>query len=91
MGSLELKFYEHRSMPAEETWFICRKDDPRLTDEQREGIQVPCIVTGDLPSLKQTLTLLRIAELWDEAAPFQLRRGEGEYTKATHVPVSGSI
>ncbi len=77
MGSLELKFYEHSSMSAEETWFICRKDDPRLTGALRDKIHVPCIVTGDLPSLKQSLTLLRIAELWEEAAPFQLRSGEG--------------
>ena len=74
MGSLELNFYERSSMPAEEAWFICRNDDPRLTDEQREGIRVPCIVTGDLPSFKGTLTLLRIAELWEEATPFHSHR-----------------
>lgn len=76
MKSLKLKFYEHASMPVEEAWFICRIDDPRLTNEIRSIIQVPCIVTGDLNLLKQTLTFLRIAELWEEAAPFQRRRRE---------------
>ena len=81
MGSLELNFHECSSMPAEEAWFICRKDDPRLTDEQREGIQVPCIVTGDLPTLKGTLTPLRIAELWEEAAPFHSHRAGRVYVE----------
>jgi len=76
MESLKLKFYEHGSMPAEGAWFICRKDDPRLTQELKGSIEVPCIVTGDLTLLKQTLTLLRIAELWEEAAPFQRHRRE---------------
>jgi hypothetical protein len=74
MGSLELNFYERLSMRAGEALFICRKDGPRLTDEQREGIQVPCIMSGDLPSLMETLTLLRIAELWEEAASFHSHR-----------------
>lgn len=76
MESLKLKFYEHASMPAGAAWFICREDDPRLTDELREKVRVPCIVAGDLTLLKQTLTLLRIAELWEEAAPYQKRRRE---------------
>ena len=74
MDSLELKFYEHASVPAGAAWFICRDDDPRLTDGLRAVARFPCIVTGDLPLLKQTLTLLRIAELWEEAAPYHRRR-----------------
>ena len=76
MDSLELKFYEHASVPAGAAWFICRGDDPRLTDELRAAVRFPCIVTGDLGLLKQTLTLLRVAELWEEAAPYHRRRGE---------------
>jgi hypothetical protein len=76
MDSLELKFYEHASVPAGAAWFICRDDDPRLTGELRAVAQFPCIVTDDLLLLKQTLTLLRIAELWEEAAPYH-RRGRG--------------
>jgi len=76
MDSLELKFYEHASMPAGAAWFICREDDPRLTDELRAVVRFPCIVARDLTRLKQTLTLLRIAELWEEAAPYHRRRKE---------------
>ena len=76
MDSLELKFYEHASVPAGAAWFICRDDDPRLTDELRAVLRFPCIVTDDLTLLRQTLTLLRIAELWEEAAPYHRRRGE---------------
>ena len=63
-------------MPAGAAWFICREDDPRLTDELRAVLRFPCIVTDDLTQLKQTLTLLRIAELWEEAAPYHRRRRE---------------
>jgi hypothetical protein len=76
MESLELKFYEHASVPPGAAWFICREDDPRLTDELRAEVRFPCIVAGDLTVLRQTLTLLRIAELWEEAAPYHRRRRE---------------
>ena len=76
MESLELKFYEHASVPAGAAWLICREDDPRLTDELRAVLRFPCIVTDDLTLLRQTLTLLRIAELWEEAAPYHRRRRE---------------
>ena len=74
MESLELKFYEHASVPAGAAWFICREDDPRLTGELRAVLRYPCIVAGDMTQLKQTLTLLRIAEMWEEAAPYHRRR-----------------
>ena len=73
MDSLELKFYAHASMPAGAAWFICREDDPRLTGELRAAVRFPCIVAADLALLKQTLTLMRIAELWEEAAPYHTR------------------
>ena len=76
MDSLELKFYEHAPMPVGAAWFICREDDPRLTDELRAVLRFPCLVTDDLTLLRQTLTLLRIAELWEEAAPYHRRRRE---------------
>jgi hypothetical protein len=74
MDSLELKFYEHASVPAGAAWFICREDDPRLTDGLRAVVRFPCIVARDLTLLKQSLTLLRVAELWEEAAPYHRRR-----------------
>lgn len=76
MKSLELKFYEHAPLPKDAALFICRTDDPRLPEELRGELQVPCIVTGDLDLLNSTLTLLQIAELWEEAAPYHRRRGE---------------
>ena len=74
MDSLELKFYEHSSVPDGAAWFLCRDDDPRLTDELRAVVRFPCIVARDMTLLKQSLTLLRITELWEEAAPYHRRR-----------------
>jgi hypothetical protein len=74
MSSLELKFYEHPSLSKDEARFICRTDDPRLPEELKCKVRVPCIVAGDLVRLHGTLTLLRIAELWEEAAPYERRR-----------------
>src|SRR3712207_5243011 len=68
---MELKFYEHPSLPEGAAMFICRKDDSRISDELRETITVPCVVARDLARLEQSLTLLHIAELWEEAAPYQ--------------------
>ncbi len=42
MNSLELKFYEHASVPDGAAWFICREDDPRLTDALRAVVRLPC-------------------------------------------------
>ena len=36
MGSLELMFYEHASVAGGEAWFICREDNPRLADAQKQ-------------------------------------------------------
>ncbi len=74
MNSLELKFFEHPSIPVGGEKFICRVDDPRITDEVRSQIRVPCIVARDLVALKRSLTYMRIAELWDEAYPYHARR-----------------
>ena len=74
MKSLALKFYQHASIPEGGAMYICRKDDPRISDALREAITVPCIVARDLARLQQTLTLLRIAELWEESAPYRSPR-----------------
>lgn len=74
MESLELKFFESAALQEEEALFICRTDDPRLPAGLRDKIQVPCVVAGGRALRDGTLTLLRIAELWDEAAPYWGRR-----------------
>ncbi len=76
MNTLELRFYEHAAVRKGAPLFICRADDPRLSQELRGGVQFPCIITDDLARLMETLTLQRIAELWEEAAPFQRRQRE---------------
>jgi len=74
MNSLKLKFYEYAALQKGAALFICRADDPRLPQKLRDGVQFPCIITDDLARLMETLTLQRIAELWEEAAPFQRRQ-----------------
>ncbi len=74
MKTLDLKFYEYAALEKDAALFICRTDDPRLPRQLRDTVRVPCIITGDLARFKETLTLLQIAELWEEAAPFHRRR-----------------
>ena len=73
MRSLELIVSEHPSVPPGESRLFHRADDPALPEGLRGRARFPCIVTGDLARLGETLTLLRVAELWG-AAPY--RRGE---------------
>ncbi len=68
MESLELKVYESAAVPAGEAAFIFRADDPRLPAGLRDGVGVPCLVTGDFALFDGGLTLLRVAELWGDAA-----------------------
>ena len=71
MKSLALKFYEHASVPEGGALYVCRMDDPRIPDALRGAITVPCVVARDLAAFERGLTLLRIAELWEEAAPYR--------------------
>ncbi len=77
MESLELKFFESPALPKGEALFVCRTDDPRLPAGLKDEIRVPCIVAGALALIEGTLTLLRIAELWEEAAPYHRRPRAG--------------
>lgn len=81
--ALELRFFISASMAKDAALFVCRADDPRLPAELRGRIEVPCIVAGDLGRLNETLTLLRIAELWEESAPYR-RRGRTRRPALTH-------
>lgn len=78
MRFLELKVYEHTSIPVGESKIFHRADDPALPDALRGRVNFPCIVTGDLARLGETLTLLRVAELWGAAEPRRRgRKAEG--------------
>jgi len=76
MRSLELVVYEHPSVPAGEYKLFHRADDPGLPAGLKGRARFPCIVTGDLARLGETLTLRRVAELWG-AAPHPPGGGEG--------------
>jgi hypothetical protein len=75
MRILELVVYEHPSVPAGESRLFHRTDDPALPEGLWGRARSPCLVTGDLSRLGETLTLLRLAELWGAASPG--RRGKG--------------
>ena len=51
MKSLALKFYEHASIPEGGAIYVCRRDDPRISDALREAITVPCVVARDLAAI----------------------------------------
>ena len=68
MRTLELVVYEHPSVPPGESRLFHRADDPALPEGLRGRARFPCIVTGDLARLGETLTLLRVAELWSAAS-----------------------
>jgi hypothetical protein len=47
---------------------LLRQDDPALPEGLRGRAHFPCVVTNDLSRLGETLTLLRLAELWGAAS-----------------------
>lgn len=75
MRSLKLMVYEHPSIAVGESKLFHRADDPGLPEELRACVSFPCIVTGDLDRFGETMTLLRVAELWGEL-PCHGRRKE---------------
>jgi hypothetical protein len=77
MESPELKFFESAALAKGEALFVCHAGDPRLPADLRGGVEMPCVVAGDLALLSETLTVSRVAELWEEAAPYRGRRDGG--------------
>jgi hypothetical protein len=71
MESLELTFYKSAALAKSEVLLISHTDDPRLPADLRGGVRMPCVVAGDLALLGETLTFLRLAEMWEEAAPYR--------------------
>ena len=62
MDFLELRVYEHPSVPQYEAWLVRRADAKEVPPELRGNIRVPCIITGNAVLLGEHLTLLRLAE-----------------------------
>lgn len=61
---------QHRAIPPDEAWIVRRADAAELPADLRGKIKVPCIVTGNMNLLKETLILLRLLNL--EAADINL-------------------
>jgi ABC-type taurine transport system substrate-binding protein len=51
---------ERRDLPRDEAWIIRNGDAPELPADLRGKVTVPCIITGSMKLLKDTLTLLRL-------------------------------
>ena len=49
-----------RDLPADEAWVVRRTDAPELPDDLRGKVRVPCILTGNVKSLRDTLKLIRL-------------------------------
>jgi hypothetical protein len=65
MSLLELRVYEHHSIPEYEAWLVRRADAEEVPPELRGCIAAPCIITGDAALLAEQLTLLHLAEAFD--------------------------
>ena len=67
MSFLELRVYEHPSIPADEAWLVRRTDAAEVPHELRGSIVAPCLITGDAALLEEHLTLLHLAEAFEES------------------------
>jgi len=72
-----LNVIEHKAVPEEEAWIIRNKEAQALPPELQDIIQVPCIVTGSLALLRETVILMRLTNMAEDAiiteAPRQRR------------------
>ena len=62
-----LKVIEHKAVPEEEAWVIRNMEAQALPPELRDAIEVPCIVTGSMRLLKETVILMRLTNMADGA------------------------
>ena len=62
MSILQLRVYEHPSIPDHEAWLGRRADSGEVPPDLRGTIEAPCILTNDIVLLRQHLTLLQLAE-----------------------------
>ena len=58
-----LHVIQHRAIPWNEAWIIRDSDAAQLPADLRGKIKVPCILTGNLNLLKETLILLRLLHM----------------------------
>ena len=68
MRFLELRVYEHYSIPEDEAWLVRQADAEEVPPELRGSIVAPCIITGDAALLAEQLTLLHLAEAFEASA-----------------------
>ena len=68
MSFLELRVYEHPSVPEYEAWLVRRADAEQVPPELQGCVIVPCIITSDAALLGEHLTLLHLAEAFRESA-----------------------
>ncbi len=62
-----LPVYEHHALPKDEAWVILDASTEELPAELRGALATPCIVTGDIAMLGQTVTLLGLGRMWQSA------------------------
>ena len=47
-------------LAPDEAWIVRRADAPELPNDLRGKVRVPCILTGNVKSLRDTLKLIRL-------------------------------
>ena len=62
MSILQLRVYEHPSIPDYEAWLVRQPDSSEVPPGLRVAIAAPCILTNDAALLGQHLTFLQLAE-----------------------------
>jgi hypothetical protein len=70
-----LHVVQHRAIPPDEAWIIRRSDAAELPPDLRGKISVPCIVTGSMNMLKETLALLHLLAKDAPASGFDFMAG----------------
>ena len=60
MDLKSLHVIQHRAIPPDEAWIIRNSEADELPPDLRGKVKVPCIVTGNMNLLKETLILLRL-------------------------------
>ena len=65
MNILELRVYEHPSIPDHEAWLVRRADSGEVPPDLRGTIDAPCILTKDAALLGEHLTLLDLAAAFE--------------------------
>ncbi len=59
MEMFGINVIEHPAVAKDQAWFIVNKESPQVPEDLREGLEVPCILTGSLSYTQHMLILFQ--------------------------------